>query len=36
MSDRLDHGDKNSKSSIDVNASISCADCGQQSVQAKN
>lgn len=30
MSDRLDHGDKNDESSIDVEASFSCADCGQQ------
>jgi hypothetical protein len=30
MSDRLDRGDKNDESSTDVNASFSCADCGQQ------
>jgi hypothetical protein len=30
MSDRLDRGDKNDETSTDVDASFSCADCGQQ------
>jgi hypothetical protein len=30
MSDRLDRGDKDDETSTDVNASFSCADCGQQ------
>jgi len=30
MSDKLDRGDKNDETSTDVNASFSCADCGQQ------
>ena len=29
MSDRLDHGDKNDEQ-YDVDASFSCADCGQE------
>jgi len=29
MSDRLDRGDKNDETSTDVDASFSCADCGQ-------
>ncbi len=30
MNDRLDRGDKNDETSTDVDASFSCADCGQQ------
>jgi hypothetical protein len=30
MSDRLDRGDKTDETSTDVDATFSCADCGQQ------
>ena len=30
MSDRLDRGDKNDETSTNVDASLSCADCGQE------
>ena len=30
MSDSLDRGDKNDETSTGVDASFSCADCGQQ------
>ena len=30
LSDRLDHGGKNDETSTDVDASFSCADCGQE------
>jgi hypothetical protein len=30
MSDRLDRGDKNDETSTDIDASFSCADCGQE------
>lgn len=30
MSDRLDRGDKNDETSTSVDASFSCADCGQE------
>ncbi|MFZ0556390.1 MAG: hypothetical protein WBL68_11530 [Nitrososphaeraceae archaeon] len=30
MSDRLDRGDKNDETSTDVDATFSCADCGQE------
>jgi predicted RNA-binding Zn-ribbon protein involved in translation (DUF1610 family) len=30
MSDRVDQGEKNDESSTNVDASFSCADCGQE------